>query len=184
MNGHHYLQQPLPQPLWPCEAQPLARFHVHFVLLGIFLSFTSQRDPVEPETGNLGGWSPVLFLPWICHVTAGKPPCVGHFASVSPSRAPPPSCLLPTGDPLSSSQSPGLSGGATCGCWRWTRGPQVKIKQGDYPACFPAPFPLDSKVALRVKINCLALPTESILTLSRIAYSSSHYTSAASSSSS
>lgn len=99
MNGHHYLQQPLPQPLWPCEAQPLARFHVHFVLLGIFLSFTSQRDPVEPETGNLGGWSPVLFLPWICHVTAGKPPCVGHFASVSPSRAPPPAACCPPGTP-------------------------------------------------------------------------------------
>lgn len=85
----------LPQTLRPHEAQPIARFHVYFVLLGIFLSFTSQRDPVEPETGNPGGWSPMLFLPWICHVTAGKPPRVGHFASVSPSCAPPAACCPP-----------------------------------------------------------------------------------------
>lgn len=134
-------------------------------------------------------WQPRWLVP--CVISTVDLPCYcretslpGSLCLSFPIPCSPPSCLLPTGNPLSSPQSPGLSGGATCGCWQWTRGPQVKIKQGDYPACFPAPFPLDSKVALRVKINCLALPTESILTLSRIAYSSSHYTSAASSSSS
>lgn len=84
-NGHHYLQQPLPQPLQHCEASPLAHFLIYCGLMGIFLSFTSQRNRTDPESGNPAGWSSVLFLLWTCCITMGKPPSTSHHASVSPS---------------------------------------------------------------------------------------------------
>lgn len=52
-NGHHYLQQPFPSHYkW---ASPLAHFLIYCGLMGIFVSFTSQRNPIDPESGNPGG---------------------------------------------------------------------------------------------------------------------------------
>lgn len=152
---------------------------------GIVLTQNLETQLVDPQCYFCCG---LVALPWAnlpARVTVPQFPLPLSWGLLpSQGCTIPACCLLPSGTPLCSPCSPGLSGGAMHGCWRWTCSPQVKMKRCDYPACFPAPFLSDGKVALRVKINCLALPTESILTLSWIAYSSSHYTSAASSSSS
>lgn len=161
--------------------------------LWVFLLLPQNRK--IPENGSPGSQSWCYSL---CRLVAAAGVTLPQFPLSSPlgqGWMVPPGASLPrqvyalSSLSLPSPQAPpstsGLSGGAICGTLAMDSQPSGEDKIRRLSCSLPHPPHLSgSKVALRVKINCLTLPTESILTLSWIAYSSSHYTSAPSSSSS